>query len=70
MVVKVLFQSKLVFKGQSESWCVQGSTLSTLLFVIVMYVLTQDVTDGLLIEWLHADNLGLSGESLGEIMGK
>lgn len=48
----------------------QGSALSTLTFVIVVYVLTEYVRDGSLIDLLHTINLALCGEPLGEIMGK
>ena len=48
----------------------QGSALSTLTFVTVVYVLTEYVRDGSLIDLLHAVNFALCGESWDEIMGK
>ena len=48
----------------------QGSALSTLTFVTVVYILTEYVRDGSLIDLLHAINLALCGESLDKIMGK
>ena len=37
---------------------------------MVMDVLTEDVKDGLLMEWLYADDLVLCGVSLSEVMTK
>lgn len=48
----------------------QGSALSTLTFVTVVYVLTEYVRDSSLIDLLHAVNFALCGESWDEIMGK
>ena len=48
----------------------QGSSLSPLLFIIVMDILTEDVIDGSLMELLYADDLVLCGESLNEVMDK
>ena len=48
----------------------QGSALSTILFIMVMDVLKEDVRDGSLMELLHADDLVLCGESLNEVMDK
>ena len=48
----------------------QGSALSTLTFVTVVYALTQYVRDGSLIDLLHAVNLALCGGSWDEIIGK
>ena len=42
---------------------------STFIFT-VMDALTEDVTDGSLIELLYAYDLALCGESLNEVMGK
>lgn len=41
----------------------QGSVLSTLTFVTVVYVLTEYVRDSSLIDLLHAVNFALCGES-------
>ena len=46
----------------------QGSTLSPLLFIMVMDVLTEDVRDDSLMEVLYADDLVLCGKSLNEVM--
>ena len=48
----------------------QGSALSQLLFIMVMDVLTEDVTDGSLMELLYGDGLVLCGESLNQDIGK
>ena len=48
----------------------QGSALSLLLFIMVMDVLTEDVSDGSLMELLYADDLVLYRESLNEVMDK
>ena len=48
----------------------QGSTLSQLLFIIVMDVLTEGVRDSSLMELLFPDDLVLCGESLNEVIGK
>ena len=48
----------------------QGSALSPLLFTMVMDVLTEDVTDGSVMELLYADDLVLCGESLNDVMVK
>ena len=48
----------------------QGSVLSPLLFIMVMDVLTEDVSDNSLVELFYADNLVLCGESLNEFMDK
>ena len=48
----------------------QQSALNTLIFVTVVYVLTEHVRDGSLIDLLHAVNLALCGEYLDKIMGK
>ena len=42
----------------------QGSALSPLLFIMVMDVLTEDVRDGSLMEFLYADDLVLCGKLL------
>ena len=47
----------------------QRSALSSLLFIMVMDVLTEDVMDGLLMELLYVDDLALCGESLNDVMG-
>ena len=44
--------------------------MSPLLFIMVMDVLTGDVTDGSLMELLYANNLVLCGESLNEVIDK
>ena len=41
-----------------------------LLFIMVMNVLTKDVKDGSLMEFLYAKNLVVCGESLNEVMNK
>ena len=46
----------------------QGSTLSLLLFIMVMDALTEDVRDGSLVELLYADDLVFCGESLNEVL--
>ena len=48
----------------------QGSALSPLLFTMVLDVLTEDVTDGSVMELLYADDLVLCGESLNDVMVK
>ena len=48
----------------------QGFVLSLLLFIMVMYVLTEDLRDGSLMELLYADDLVLCGKSLNEVMDK
>ena len=48
----------------------QGSALSSLLFIMVMDVLTKDVRDGSLMKLLYAEDLVLCGESLNEVMDK
>ena len=48
----------------------QGSALSPLSFIMVIDVLTEDVSDGTLMELLYADDLVLSRESLNEVMDK
>ena len=48
----------------------EGSALSPLLFIMIMDVLTKDVSDGSLMELLCADDLALCGESLNEAMSK
>ena len=48
----------------------QGSTLSPLLFIMVMDVLTEDVRDGSLMEFLYADDLVLCVESLNKVIDK
>ena len=48
----------------------EGSTLSPLLFIMIINVLTEDASDGSLMELLYADNLVLCGESLNEVMNK
>ena len=48
----------------------QGSVLSPFLFIMVMDVLTEDVSDGSLMELLYADDLVLCAESLKEVMDK
>ena len=48
----------------------QGSSLSSLLFIMIMDVLTEDVRVGSLIELLYADDLVLRAESLNEVMDK
>ena len=48
----------------------QGSTLSPLLFTMVVDVLTEDVRNGSLKRFLYADDLALCGESLYEFMDK
>ena len=44
------------------------SVLSSLLFITVADVLTEDVRDGLLLELLYADDLILCDESVEEVM--
>ena len=44
------------------------SVLSSLLFITVADVLTEDVRDGLLLEFLYADDLILCDESVEEVM--
>ena len=63
----------LVDRELSSSFSVKvgvrrGSALSSLLFIMVMDVLT-DVRDGSLMELLYPDDLALCGESLNEVMG-
>ena len=41
----------------------EGSALSPLLLIMIMDVLTEDVSDGSLMELLYADDLALCGES-------
>ena len=48
----------------------QESTLSQLLFIMVMDVLTEGVRDSSLMELLFPDDLVLCGESLNVVMGK
>ena len=48
----------------------QGSSLSSLLFIMVVDVLTEDVRNGSLKKLLYADDLVLCGESLYEFMDK
>ena len=48
----------------------QGAALSSLLFIMVMDVLKEDVGDGSLMELLYPDSLVLCGEPLNEFMGK
>ena len=48
----------------------QESTLSQLLFIMVMDLLTEGVRDSSLMELLFPDDLVLCGESLNEVMGK
>ena len=48
----------------------QRSALTSLLFIMVMVVLTEGVRDGSLMELLYADDLGLWGESINEVMDK
>ena len=48
----------------------QASTLSTLLLIMVMDVLTEDVSDGSFMELLYVDDLVLCGESLNDVMDK
>ena len=48
----------------------EGSALSPLLFIMIMDVLTEDVSGGSLMELLYADDLALCGESLNEVMNK
>ena len=48
----------------------QRSALTSLLFIIVMVVLTEGVRDGSLMELLYADDLVLWGESINEVMDK
>ena len=44
----------------------KGSALSSLLFILVIDVLTEDLRDDSLMELLYADDLVLCGESLNE----
>ena len=46
----------------------QRSALSPLLFIMVIYVLTENVRDGSLMELMYADDLNLCGESLNEVI--
>ena len=46
----------------------QRSALSPLLFIMVIYVLTENVKDGSLMELMYADDLNLCGESLNEVI--
>ena len=48
----------------------EGSALSPLLLIMIMDVLTEDVSDGSLMELLYADDLALCGESLNEVINK
>ena len=48
----------------------EGSALISLLFIMIMDVLTGEVSDGSLMELLYADDLALCGESLNEVMNK
>ena len=48
----------------------EGSALISLLFIIVMDVLTEDARDGSLMELLYADDAVFFGESLNQIMDK
>ena len=48
----------------------QGFALSSLLFTMVMDVLTEDVRDGSLMELLYGDYLFLCGQSLNEVIDK
>ena len=48
----------------------QRSALRPLLFIMAMDVLTEDVTDGSLMEFLYTDNLVFCGEWLYEVTGK
>ena len=48
----------------------QRSALTSLLFIMVMVVLTEGVRDGSLMELLYADDLVLWGESINEVMDK
>ena len=48
----------------------QGSAFSPLLFIMIMDVLIENVTDSSLMELLYADNLAFCEESLNEIMDK
>ena len=48
----------------------EGSALIPLLFIMIMDVLTEEVSDGSLMELLYADDLALCGESLNEVMNK
>ena len=46
----------------------QRSALSPLLIIMVIYVLTENVRDGSLMELMYADDLNLCGESLNEVI--
>ena len=48
----------------------EGFALILLLFIMIMDVLTEEVSDGSLMELLYADDLALSGESLNKVMNK
>ena len=48
----------------------EGSALISLLFIMIMDVLTGEVSDGSLMELLYADDLALCGEALNEVMNK
>ena len=48
----------------------EGSALISLLFIMIMDVLTEEVSDGSVMELLYADDLALCGESLNEVMNK
>ena len=48
----------------------QRSALTSLLFIMVMVVLTEGVRDGSLMELLCSDDLVLWGESINEVMDK
>ena len=41
----------------------QGSILSPLLFITVMYYLTEEVRDGSILEMLYADDIALAAET-------
>ena len=46
----------------------QRSALSPLLFIMVIYVLTENVRDVSLMELMYADDLNLCEESLNEVI--
>ena len=60
----VLVDGELTSSFSGKFGVHQGSALSPLLFIMVMNILTGDVSDGSLMELLHADDLVLCGESL------
>ena len=60
----VLVDGELTSSFSGKFGVHQGSAFSPLLFNMVMNILTGDVSDGSLMEFLHADDLVLCRESL------